>query len=254
MSCGPQGTAPVEGIGEDEYQILAIQTEPENTTIAELLQHSITAIQPNEFSTEQRRDPELLDIINHVERGELPTDPEKARQITLLSTHFSLVDDILYLIDTRNKGSPRVRVAVPKHLQEQLMEEQHRGLMGAHFSGNRLFGVLSSRWWWKGMHGDAVRFARNYPDHTIVSGGGRVCWPPHHPIPVKRPFQIFEVDIMDLPTTQQGNKHVVVLQDYLTKWPLVFPFPDQRSERLARLVGEEVVPVFGVPECLLSDR
>ena len=106
LSCGPQGTAPVEGIGEDEYQILAIQTEPENTTIAELLQHSITAIQPNEFSTEQRRDPELLDIINHVERDELPTDPEKARQITLLSTQFLLVDDILYLIDTRYKGSP----------------------------------------------------------------------------------------------------------------------------------------------------
>ena len=115
LSRGPQGTAPVEGIGDDEYQIFAIQSELENTTIMELLQHSITAIQPDRFSTEQRRDPEL------VERGELPTDPEKARQITLLSTQFSLVYDILYLIDTRNKGSPQVRVAVPKHLQEQLM-------------------------------------------------------------------------------------------------------------------------------------
>ena len=125
MSCGPQGTAPVEGIGEDEYQILAIQTEPENTTIAELLQRTIAAIQPDGFSTEQCQDPELLNIINHVERDELPTDPEKARQITLLSTQFSLVDDILYLIDTRNKGSPQVRVAVPKHLHEELMQEQH---------------------------------------------------------------------------------------------------------------------------------
>ena len=62
------------------------------------------------------------------------------------------------------------------------------------------------------MHGDAVRFARNYLVRTVVLGGGRVCWPPLHPIPVKRPFQIFEVDIMDLPTTQQGNKHVVVFQ------------------------------------------
>ena len=104
------------------------------------------------------------------------------------------------------------------------------------------------------MHGDAVRFARNCPECTIVSGGGRVCWPPLHPIPVKCPFQIFGVDIMDLPTTQQGNKHVVVFQDYLTKWPLEFSVPDQRSERLARLVAEEVVPMFGVPECLLSDR
>ena len=59
---------------------------------------------------------------------------------------------------------------------------------------------------------------------------------------------------MDLPATQQANKHVVVFQDYLTKWPMVFPVPDQRSHRLARLVAEEIVPMFGVPECLPSDR
>ena len=78
--------------------------------------------------------------------------------------------------------------------------------------------------------------------------------PPLHPIPVRRPFQIMGVDIMDLPLTQQGNQHVVVFQDYLTKWPLVFPVPDQRAHRLARLLAKEVVPMFGVPECLLSDR
>ena len=31
------------------------------------------------------------------------------------------------------------------------------------------------------------------------------------------------VDIMDLPVTEVGNRHVVVFQDFLTKWPLVFP-------------------------------
>ena len=38
-----------------------------------------------------------------------------------------------------------------------------------------------------------------------------------------------------------------------TKWPLV-PVPDQRAERIARLLREEIVPMFGVPEALLSDR
>ena len=35
---------------------------------------------------------------------------------------------------------------------------------------------------------------------------------------------------------------------------MVFLVPDQKSERLVRLLCEEVVPVFGVPEALLSDR
>ena len=35
---------------------------------------------------------------------------------------------------------------------------------------------------------------------------------------------------------------------------MVFPTPDQKSIRIVRLLTEEVVPAFGVPEALLSDR
>ena len=59
---------------------------------------------------------------------------------------------------------------------------------------------------------------------------------------------------MDLPITEAGNKHVVVFQDFLSKYPLVYPVPDQKSIRIARLLVEKVVPLFGVPEALLSDR
>lgn len=59
---------------------------------------------------------------------------------------------------------------------------------------------------------------------------------------------------MDLPTTQQGNKHVVVFQDFFSKWPLVFPVSDQKTATLVRLLTKEVIPLFGVPEALLSDR
>ena len=52
----------------------------------------------------------------------------------------------------------------------------------------------------------------------------------------------------------RGNNYVVVFQDFLSKFPLVFPVPDQKTERLARPLVEQVVPLFGVPEALLSDR
>ncbi len=59
---------------------------------------------------------------------------------------------------------------------------------------------------------------------------------------------------MDLPITTQGNKHVVVFQDYLTKWPMVYPLPDQKAYRIARLLVDEIILFYGVPENLLSDR
>ena len=71
-----------------------------------------------------------------------------------------------------------------------------------------------------------------------MTGAGRKQTPLLYPIPVECPFQILGV---------------VVFQDFFTKWPFVFPTPDQKAIRIARLLAEEVVPVIGVPEALLSD-
>ena len=59
---------------------------------------------------------------------------------------------------------------------------------------------------------------------------------------------------MDLPVTEQGNKHVVVFQDYFSKWPMVFAVPDQKTSRIAELLTKEIIPFFGVPEAILTDR
>ena len=58
---------------------------------------------------------------------------------------------------------------------------------------------------------------------------------------------------MELPITARGNQYVIIFQDLFTKWPIVFPAPDQKAECIARLLVEEIVPIFGVPEAILSD-
>ena len=128
--------------------------------------------------------------------------------------------------------------------------ETHRNVTGGHFSGKRTYGALAHQWWWEGMYTDALKYAENCPECTVVSGRGRHYDPPLHPIPVDRPFQILGIDLMELPKTRR----VIVIQDYLTKWPLVYPVADQKAQTIAKILIEEVVPFFGVPESLLSDR
>ena len=100
------------------------------------------------------------------------------------------------------------------------------------------------------MYRDCVDYCKSCVECAVVKGTGKVQRPPLHPIP----FQILGVDIMELPVTQQGNRYVIFFQDFLTKWPLVYPAPDQKSIRIAKLLAEEIVPMFGVPKALLSDR
>ena len=126
--------------------------------------------------------------------------------------------------------------------------------MAGHFSGNRLFATLSRHWWWETLYRDCIAFCKNCAKCVMVSGSGRIQRPLLHPIPVQKSFQIMAVDIMEFPVTERGNRYVIVFQDFLTKWSMVFPAPDQKTVRIARLLAKEIVPLFGVPDALLSDQ
>ena len=163
-----------------------------------------------------------------------------------------LKDGILFYSDPKQEH--RLRIVVPTHLREQVLSEHHAGLTGGHFAVKKTYGALTRRWWWDGMYHDTVQFVSRCPQCATVTGGSRQHRPPLHPIPVSRPFQIIGVDVMEMPTTDQGNRYVLVFQDFLTKWPMVYPMPDQKSLRIAELLVNEVIPQFEVPESLLSDR
>eukprot|EP00731_Ephydatia_muelleri_P007839 Em0004g177a len=226
----------------------------QDTDISELLDMPLkqkTVV--NNFYLEQRKDSNLRELCDYLECGTLPENSQSdVRQLVAKAMHFTIVDHVLYFVD-HQRGN-RKRAAVPVHLQEQILLENHGGIMAGHFSGQRLYNVVSRRWWWDTLYHDSFEFSRNCAECAVVSGYGRRNQPPLHPIPVQRPFQILGVDIMELPVTEKGNRYVIVFQDFLTKWLLVFPAPDQKAIRIARLLAEEVLPLFGCPESLLSDR
>ena len=134
------------------------------------------------------------------------------------------------------------------------MTEYHSGIMSGHFSGVRLYNTLCKRWYWEGLYTDCLNHGKTCPQCAVSKGTSQRTVPSLKPIPVSRIFQIVGVDIMELPKTTSGNRYVVVFQDFLSKWPMVFPVADQKAITLVRLLVEEVIPFMGVPEALLSDQ
>ena len=243
LSRHPVGTAPVQPEWEDPTQIASVrstvtldsESAVENTTgLTTLLSQPPAAVSNQDFATEQRKDPELVELITFLERGELPADDRRARRIILQKPVFTMEHGMLIYIDA--KQDHRRRVVVPDHLKQQILTEHHASLMGGHFAAKKTYGAIVRHWWWDGMYSDTQEFTRNCPQCTVVTGGGQHHRPPLHPIPVSRPFQIVGVDVMKLPRTDRGNRYVLVFQDFLTKWPLVFPMPDQKSQRIAELL------------------
>ena len=104
------------------------------------------------------------------------------------------------------------------------------------------------------MYTDVLAYCRKCHECAVVMGAGRQYQLPLDPIPIKQPFQNVGVDIMALPCTENGNKHVVVFQDMFTKWTMVYAVPYQKTERITKLLCKEIAPFFGVPEARLSNR
>ena len=228
-----------------------IQDGKNDGTVTELLERAVSTMSLGEISSlglEQRKDQGLNDLIKYLESETLPPSDKQCCKVIAQASSFTLIKDVLYYLDPKQNYQPRA--AVPGHLREEVMKSVH----GGPFAGPRLYKVLNRSWWWEGMYKDSVNYCKSCPQCCIVMGGGRLGKPPLQPIPVSRPFQILGIDVMDLPKTQQGNKHVLVIQDYLSKWPWVFPIPDQKTVRIVDIVIKEIIPVCGVPEALLSDR
>lgn len=54
--------------------------------------------------------------------------------------------------------------------------------------------------------------------------------------------------------TDQGNRYILVIGDYFTKWTEAFAIPDQEAETVAKKLVHEFICRLGVPIQVHSDQ
>jgi hypothetical protein len=63
------------------------------------------------------------------------------------------------------------------------------------------------------------------------------------------------IDIMGpLPVSKNGNQYLLVTMDYFSKWPEVYPLPNQEARTVATVLVREFFCRFGIPMELHSDQ
>ena len=68
-------------------------------------------------------------------------------------------------------------------------------------------------------------------------------------------MQICAVDILGpLPKTKSGNRYILVLGDYFTRWMEAYAIPNQEAITVAQKLVDECFCRFSVPEQLHSDQ
>ena len=60
--------------------------------------------------------------------------------------------------------------------------------------------------------------------------------------------------MVDLPTSHNGNKNILVMVGHLTGWPMTKAIPDKEATTVSRAVYEKLILEHGSPVILLSDN
>ena len=72
---------------------------------------------------------------------------------------------------------------------------------------------------------------------------------------VGAPMERVALDIMGpLPKTTRGNKYVLVVGDYFTKWIEAYPMPNQEAPTVADILTREFISRYGAPAEIHSDQ
>ena len=175
------------------------------------------------------------------------------------SSHFFFKKSLIY----RQFCSPRVdngdiitQLVVPQPQRVLVMKLAHQSILGGHQGSKKTSDKVLSNFFWPGVQSDIQRYCRSCDICQRTIPKGKVTKVPlgHMPL-IDKPFQRIAVDIVGpiFPVTDRGNKYILTLVDYATRYPEAIALKSIETHRVA----EALVEVFsrvGVPREILTDQ
>ena len=127
----------------------------------------------------------------------------------------------------------------------------HAGHLGVRKTTSK----IRERFYWRGYKQDIETYIRECEQCQRRNPPNPRPIAPLGTIKTTEPFEKISWDIMGpLPTSEQGNKYIVVVTDLFSKWVEAFAIRDTTSTTLATVLVDEVISCSGVPACIHSDQ
>ena len=207
----------------------------------------------------QGRDPVIRVILDQLDTGlkpshlKLPVCPEKIKRWLQIWTQLYIQDGILLRrIATVGPHPFREVLVVPDAMKSHFMQQCHDSPSAGYQGFQKTLDRLKEKTYWIGMAADVCAYCES------CDRCHRVKDPPPTRIPlittpIGRPWEMIAVDVLKLPISANGNKYLLVIQDYFTKWLEAIPLKDQTADTIVKALTK-VFSVFGFPKFLHSDQ
>ena len=210
----------------------------------------------------QAADPEsrsLLDWLKHSgwpEKNELDAQSPSLKNYISLKRELFIRDGVLFLRNQREEGvAESFRLVVPRNLRSQILELYHNSIYGGHMGVEKTYDRVRKKFHWYAMKKDVrIYIQKCLACEEHKRAGRKAKFPLSHYV-VGYPLDRVGMDILGpFPITGRGNKYVLVIGDYFTKWMEAYALPDQTAETVATRFVNEFVARLGVPLKMTSDQ
>uniref|UniRef100_A0A2N9FT65 Uncharacterized protein n=1 Tax=Fagus sylvatica TaxID=28930 RepID=A0A2N9FT65_FAGSY len=199
--------------------------------------------------------PWYYDIKRFIQDREYPsraTENEK-KYIRRMAFQFFLSGEILY---KRTHDATLLR-CVDAEEANQLIQEMHAGLMGAHANGPFLARkIMRAGYYWLTMERDCIRHVQTCHKCQMYQNSKNA--PPQylHTMASPWPFSAWGMDVIGAITPKASNGHefILVAIDYFTKWVEACSFKNVTQVAVTRFVKNNIICRYGMPEMLITDN
>ena len=114
---------------------------------------------------------------------------------------------------------------------------------------------IRQQYYWPGLQKDVRHYIRGCEICTKSKSSTKTKRAPMKTLGAGIPIERIALDIVgELPRTENGNRYILVICDYFTKWVEAFAMPNMETVTIARLLVREVLTRFGIPSSLHSDQ
>jgi hypothetical protein len=147
------------------------------------------------------------------------------------------------------------QLVVPNELRSEVLKELHGTQATGHFGVNKTIQRVKQRFYWPQCQTDVKEFIKQCDGCSSRKGPPRKPKAPLQLYTVGAPMERIAIDIMGpLPVLENGYRYLLVTMDYFSKWPEVYPIPNQEARTVANALVREFFCRFAIPKELHSDQ
>ena len=145
------------------------------------------------------------------------------------------------------------QIVAPSTIRTEIMQQLHNNRIAGHLGREKTLKKIQSRFFWPGMTSDIARWCESCDLCEQKKTGPKKS--PMQRNQVSNTLECIAIDILGpLPETDKGNKYILIVGDYFSKWIEGFSIKDHTAQTVADIIVTEFICRYGVPCRIHTDQ